>query len=280
MSVHAIVVSYHTGPVLWDCLSALDIYPPLQSITVVDNGNPADVSARLREWHAGRDGRELIRPGDNLGFGRACNRAAAAHRDGLILFINPDAIMTPDSLERLLASRARLNTPSVIGAAIVDERGIEQRGGRRGELTFAALVCEVSGLSRLGPPFARFHREREAAPTDLVGMPTISGACFLIDAALFHEVGGFEPVYFLHVEDIDLCRKVRAAGAPVAYDPVARVTHLGSTSAVSSRFVLAHKRLSLAYYLRRWEPGWLARRCADVLEWQAMSTLRSCPATK
>ncbi|NJR20644.1 MAG: glycosyltransferase family 2 protein, partial [Hyphomonadaceae bacterium] len=59
------------------------------------------------------------------------------------------------------------------------------------------------------------NRTREPFPTTITPMPTISGALFACTRASFDRLGGFDPAYFLHVEDVDMCRRAANLGLPV-----------------------------------------------------------------
>jgi GT2 family glycosyltransferase len=67
----------------------------------------------------------------------------------------------------------------------------------------------------------------------------------------FDAVDGFDEKYFLHVEDVDLCWRVRQAGGAVLFHPKAEVVHLGHTSRTSALAVEFHKGVGLARYFRK-----------------------------
>ena len=71
----------------------------------------------------------------------------------------------------------------------------------------------------------------------------------------FSAVGGFDEGYFLHVEDVDLCWRVRKAGGEVLFHPRAEVIHLGHTSLASPLKVEFHKGVGLARYFRKRAAG-------------------------
>ena len=71
----------------------------------------------------------------------------------------------------------------------------------------------------------------------------------------FHDIGGFDEDYFLHVEDVDLCRRVIEAGGSVIYQPLAGALHYGATSDAPSSVVQAHKAQSLTRYFRKFAKG-------------------------
>jgi GT2 family glycosyltransferase len=67
----------------------------------------------------------------------------------------------------------------------------------------------------------------------------------------FDAIKGFDEGYFLHVEDVDLCWRVRQAGGDVLFQPKAEVIHLGHTSHASPLRVEFHKGVGLARYFRK-----------------------------
>jgi hypothetical protein len=89
----------------------------------------------------------------------------------------------------------------------------------------------------------------------------------------FDAVQGFDEQYFLHVEDVDLCWRVRRQGGVVLFHPKAEVIHLGHTSQTSPLRVEFHKGVGLARYFRKRADG----LGAALLAWLA-SPLIVCTA--
>ena len=243
--VSAIVVSYRTGPRLRDCLYALNSDPEVDEIVLVDNGNPPDDTAWIDEMAVRTPELVLIRPEENLGFGRAANLGARSATSHLLLFINPDAMLRRGSVSSLWQAFENQPSPCLVGGRIYGVDGIEQRGGRRRELTW---------LTALGPK--RWTLERDPPPAGPVHMPVVSGAFFAMHKDAFLDLeDGFDERYFVHVEDVDLCRRVRAAGGSVIYQPTAGALHYGATTDVPSELVQAHKADSLKHYFRKFARG-------------------------
>jgi GT2 family glycosyltransferase len=241
--VTAILVSYHSGAVLWRVLEALSRQSSLREILLLDNGNPREIQAEL-DRRAAAGTIRLLRSERNLGFAAACNRAAAEARGELLLFLNPDAVLMPGGLARMLQPMAGKARPWLAGARLIGADGIERRGGRRGELTPATTLSDALGLGG-------FNRHRQPLPAAPTEMPTVSGACLLIPAADFRAVGGFDEGYFLHVEDIDLCRRLRAKGGRVWFLPDVTVEHEGGSSDAPSLTVERYKLASFRHYFDR-----------------------------
>lgn len=255
-SISAIVVTYHSGPVLKECLYALYSEPGLSEVVIVNNGNHSADEAWLEAFTESKRpyGCRLITGHGNIGFAAAVNLGAKHAQSACYLIINPDAVIRIGSLPPLEAARRTGRAPCLVGGRLFYPTGNEQRGGRRELLTLPRAIFSFTGLSKLEktfPAFRDLHREHDPEPTGPVPMPVISGAFCYISAPDYNAINGFDEDYFLHVEDIDLCRRIADAGGEVIYTPHAGVMHYGSTSDVSASFVQWHKAKGLAFYFTK-----------------------------
>ncbi|MBA4338714.1 MAG: glycosyltransferase family 2 protein [Hyphomonas sp.] len=242
-TVTALVVSYHTGPRLVECLYALKSDPDVAAIVITDNGNPPGTEAWLDAFVAATPKAQILRL-PNPGFGAGVNAAARLAASDHLLVINPDCVIKRGALRPLIAALDGAPSPAIAGGRIFDLQGREERGARRETLTLSRAL----GLSR-------WTLEHEPRPPEPVRVGAISGAFFLIRTKDFQSLGGFDEGYFIHVEDVDLCRRALEAGGAVLYVPGAGALHYGSTSDVPSAFVTGHKAKSLARYFRKFARG-------------------------
>lgn len=242
-SVAALVVSYHTGPRLLECLYALKGDPDVSEIIITDNGNPPGTEAWLDRFVAAAPQAKLVRL-NNPGFGAGVNAAARLAASNYLLAINPDCVIRRGALRPMIAALNGAPAPAIAGGRIFDLQGREERGARRKTLT----LMRALGLGR-------WTLEHEPPPTGPIRVGAISGAFFLMQTKDFQTLGGFDEGYFIHVEDVDLCRRAIEAGGAVIYVPQAGALHYGSTSDVPSAFVTQHKAKSLARYFRKFAKG-------------------------
>jgi GT2 family glycosyltransferase len=71
------------------------------------------------------------------------------------------------------------------------------------------------------------------------------------------EVGGFDEAYFMYVEDVDICWRLREAGHRVVYNPAMRLLHhIGRTSSQQSARMLYHHHRSMFIFFRKRYRGW------------------------
>lgn len=255
-SVSAVVVSYHTGSELRDCLEALLTDPQIDEIVVVNNGNkPRDVGFLNRLADNNRHRVQLISGHGNVGFAKGSNLGAKHANGDRLLFLNPDAILRRGSVAALEEASTNRMEPWIVGGRIFDLKGREQRGGRRRMLRLTSAFVTYSGLGlfeRLHPIFSDVNRFKEEPPTGPVEMPVVSGALMYMSRKGFDLLGGFDEDYFLHVEDIDICRRAQEMpNGGVYYTPLAGALHHGGTSDVPSYRVEWEKAWGLGLYFRK-----------------------------
>lgn len=251
-TISVVMVSWHTGPVLFDAIHSALRAPDIHELILVNHGNPAEDVEALERVAARHRDFVLIHSGGNLGYSKGCNIGARVAAGTHILFLNPDAILVPGTAARMAETAQGLADPWIVGARILDPDGREQRGARRGDLSLGSAFLGFTGLSRYIPGLRDIHREREPVPARPIETPCVSGAALMMSRTGYDEIGGFDEKYFLHVEDIDLCRRVRQAGGRVMFDPHAELVHYGSTSRASVFFVERHKARGLLRYFWRY----------------------------
>lgn len=262
-----IMVVYMTGEALDQSLACVLADPAVDEFIIVDNGSDPNEAAILDDFAARHPQARLLRGQGNVGFARGANLGAEAASGDVLIFLNPDAFLQPGGARALARAVLAGGPLRLVGGRVLNADRTEQRGARRGEITPLAALLSLSGLTR-AKPLRRYevHWENEAAPAALCPVPTISGAFFAIRRTGYLSLGGFDEGYFLHVEDIDLCWRVREAGGEVMFHPKAEVVHLGHTSRASPLKVELSKGLGLARYFRKRAHG-LGEAVAAWLLW-------------
>jgi N-acetylglucosaminyl-diphospho-decaprenol L-rhamnosyltransferase len=263
--VDVIIVSWHPGDCIIDTINSVINDEFVNNIIVVNHGMQASTKEKMIEKFSNNNKFCIIETNKNLGFSRGCNIGAERASGPILFFLNPDA-NARDGCVSSLANGLLSNPirPVIYGARIINTDGTEQRGGRRGELTLFSAFSGFLGLSRLLPMIRDIHREYEPLPGVPVVTQSVSGAALMIRRDDYFSVGGYDEGFFLHVEDIDLCRRVRNAGGLVVFHPDAEVVHIGSTSDVSRIFVAHQKAIGLRRYFLK-HSGVLKRQLVRVI---------------
>lgn len=215
---------------------------------VVDN---APLSAPLqRTGPLAEAGLERISGGEGEGFGEGCNRGfallAAEGWRGWVWLLNPDIHLgDSDLIERLEALLAALPPQALLGTAVLEEGGgLEASGG-----------WIDPGLAfrrrRIGP---RHQAEATASPLRL---DWLSGCSLTLQPTAHTPAARFDPALPLYYEDVDLCLRLAAAGAPCLWSASVAVCHRrGGGSGGDPKRRLELTTLSYWRFLQRHRPAW------------------------
>jgi len=236
-----VVVSFNVSDLLARCLASvqaeLECTPGVAGqVWVVDNAS-SDGSAEMvcRQFPQVR----LVAQSDNLGFARASN--LAMRQMGLpdgddapdaVMLLNPDAELLPGALVALFDCFRRHPRAAVIGAQLQYGDGRFQHSAFRFPslaqvfLDFFPLHWRLTE-SRINGRYPRaLYRTGRPFPVDFV-----LGAAMLVRAEAIRQVGVLDEGYFMYAEEMDWCRRMRAAGWSIYCAPAARVIHHEGQSA-------------------------------------------------
>ncbi|ABS64948.1 glycosyl transferase family 2 [Parvibaculum lavamentivorans DS-1] len=226
-----VLVTFNSADVIARALTSI---PQGPEVIVVDNASTDD-SLRIAE----KNGARCIRSEVNLGYGAACNLGAAESRGDYILFLNPDAILLNDALDKLLST-----VDDNPGACAAGPKFVDGAGG--GTWRFQSILHPLKkGI--VYPP---------AEPEGNCCLPLLTGAAILCRRDAFETAGGFDENIFLYYEDDDICRRLTSAGHSLIYVPEAEVYHEFGRSSGGARHIIRFKHekklLSRAYVMQKY----------------------------
>ena len=192
---------------------------PNSRIVVADNCSTDDSVEYVRREHPQVEVLELP---ENYGYAGGYNRALQSVDAEIYVLLNSDVRVTPHWMERILVhfrdERVAAVQPKVLAEA--QPECFEYAGACGGYLDF------------LGYPFCRGrvfgHTERDEGQYDCCReIFWATGAAFFVRASVFHALEGFEPEYFAHAEEIDLCWRMKRAGYRILAEPESAIYHVG-----------------------------------------------------
>lgn len=241
-----VIVSFESASTIEDCIRRVLREPSVRRVIVVDNASSDDTAA-LAEAIASRDPRVRVsRNRENRGFAAGCNQGASALDTPWVAFINPDCYVELGTLERLVTLAIDCAGAGLLGVVQVDEAGVEDPASRRRD---PSLIETVRHLGKKEDWFLG----RDPAE-DLQEVEAVSGALILMPLGLFLQLSGFDEDYLLHFEDLDLCRRVRAAGYEVRIANKLKTTHVrGVSSRARPLWVHWQKYRSFWRYFEKFE---------------------------
>lgn len=249
------IISYNTRELLRQCLQTLrerENEGQFQ-ILVVDNGSKDGSVELVRDEFPEV---ELIESGGNIGFGRANNLAFEKATGKYFLLLNSDAFPEAGALEKMAAFLDENPEVGAVGPQLLNLDGSNQAswgddpvlsgifweqtflGSVRGRFFKSALVEEVVGA-----------REVDQLP----------GACEMVRREAYAKISGFDPNFWMYVEDVDLNIRLRQNGWKIVFLPEAKVKHhLGGSSGKwqsRAKMVAAYNASRFYFYGRHVGPN-------------------------
>jgi GT2 family glycosyltransferase len=204
-----VIVAYDSGPGLLACVASVWADEPGWEVIVVDNGAGGEELEAVAA--AGRV--TMISPPTNLGFGGGCNLGAKLASGETLVFLNPDTVVAPGSLRKLIAPL----DDDEVGIVTARLRLLDDPE----HLHAAGTVVHLSGLGWSGG-YGTSADDGDDAQSDV---STPCGAAMGLRAETFNELGGFHDEFFLYQEDIQLGWRVQMSGRRVVCSANADIYH-------------------------------------------------------
>ncbi len=247
--ISLILVSFNTRDVLRESLQSVERERAdlRLEIFVVDN-NSQDGSVEMVEAEFPHV--RVLRSPVNLGFGAANNLAWELAQGRYVVLLNSDAFLHPNSLKLSVQNMDEHQDVGLAGGRLVGRDFSLQPSARMFPSIFSDLIV-LSGLAhkfRKSRFFGYFDRTW-ADPLVPAEVDWVPGAFSIIRPKALQEVGFFDPDFFLYSEEVDLCRRIQAAGYKIMYWPEIVVTHIGGES---SRQIKTLEISSAGAQLTRW----------------------------
>lgn len=193
---------------------------PGAEIVIADNGSTDDsVSYMEKEWPEIR----VIILDKNYGFSGGYNRSLEQLDSTYFLLLNSDIEVTAGWLDPLLE---RMKKGTNVAACTPKIKDFHNR-------THFEYAGAAGGyIDRYGYPFCRGrifdHLEEDRGQyDDATEVFWGSGACLLVRADLYKQTGGLDEQFFAHMEEIDLCWRMKRMGYEIHYVPDSTIYHMG-----------------------------------------------------
>ncbi|MCP9290862.1 glycosyltransferase [Gracilimonas sediminicola] len=193
-------------------------------IFVVDNDSGDDSVSYLKQRYPEVN---YIANEENVGFGKANNQAIRQANGEFTLIINPDTLVSEDTLDVLVNHMNENPECGAAGCKILNPDGTFAPESRRSIPTIWSASCKVFGLNTLFPESKLFSQyylswmgEDEAGE-----IPVLSGSFMFWRTDLLKELDGFDERFFMYGEDIDLCYRVQKTDYRIDYVPDTSIIH-------------------------------------------------------
>jgi hypothetical protein len=255
MDLSIIIVNWRSAALVRRCLQS--VYSNTSGVefevVVVDNASFDGCEEMLaREFsHV-----HFLQTRENIGFACANNLAVAHSCGDAVLFLNPDTEVVGNAISTLWSQLQAHQDAGAVGAKLLNSDLSVQTSCIQAFPTILNQLLDTEYLrhkfptSRLWGMWPLFRCLNGSAEVEC-----ISGACLMMRRRALDQVGGgFDPIYFMYAEDIDLCQRMKVLGWKRYFIAEACVVHHGGRSSDSQRnnFSAVMMRQSLFKYMQAW----------------------------
>lgn len=248
MKVSIIIVNYNTSQLLKSCIESIKKWTLaiVYEIIVVDNASIDDSVEMLKREHGDV---KVIKSADNLGFGKANNLGAKIASGEYLFLLNSDTLLLNNAIKILSDYLDVHKNVAICGGNLFDELNrptssfVQILPGLSAEIDYFLFrfLCRLKFGNNL-------YFNYTAQPLKLDGC--ISGADLMIRKAVFFEVDGFDPDFFLYYEETELTYRIRKKGYDVMSVPQAEIMHLegGSETTKENTLIFSFESKIKYYY--------------------------------
>jgi N-acetylglucosaminyl-diphospho-decaprenol L-rhamnosyltransferase len=263
MDLSIIIVNWNVKDLLRNCLESLSNVDQSPSsltaeIIVVDSassdGSPEMVRQEFPQV-------QLIASDENLGYAGGNNTGVAAARGRYFFLLNPDTVVEPGALTRMVMYVDSHPTVGALGPQLLWPDGTVQSSRRRFP-TLGTLFWESTLLGQWFPNnrYARYYHLADRSADQPQVVDWVVGAAILIRRETWLQVGPIEQDFFMYFEETDWCRRSAVAGWETHYLPTAQIIHYegkSSEQVVTAR-TLRFQRSKIRYTRKYFGAGWAA----------------------
>ena len=172
-------------------INCLKSIDKIYKVIIIENSNNQKFKNDIEEKYINV---KCFLAGENLGYAKGNNLGLSKVKTDYALIINPDAILHKDAIKNFFATASKIKDFAIIGPAIQDEKNLSNN------LDSLAEVNSVKG-------FAMFLNIKE-----------------------FKEIGFFDENFFIYLEEVDLCQRLKINNKKIYVDPGILINHQGGSS--------------------------------------------------
>lgn len=252
----ASIVIYNNTPemVRRTAASFLDTECSVQ-LTIVDNSPTTDLCSAFDELPV-----SYHFYGKNVGYGKAHNWAIfQAKSSKYHLVLNPDILIPNGTILSMITFMENNPDVGIVCPRILNEDGSDQYLNKRYPSVTDFFIRRFMPHI-FDPLFKRrldHYEMRDVGYDDICDVEVMTGAFMLCRTNVLKKLAGFDPRYFLYLEDFDLSRKFQQNGSRTVYYPQAAVIHYWTRASHKNIRMTIIFIVSMCRYFNKWGWKWL-----------------------
>ncbi len=190
-----IINTFKSEEKIYNCLDSI---PNTYKVVVVENSKNSEFKNKIEEKYSNV---ECILAGDNLGYAKGNNLGLSTVNSKYALILNPDAKLEKNTLRNFFITASKIKDFSIIGPAKQDELN---------------------------------ENDISSEKEDFFEVNELKGFAMFLNMKQFKEIGFFDENFFIYLEEIDLCKRLRKENKKIYLDKNIIIHHLGGRSHDSS----------------------------------------------
>ena len=231
--VSIIIVTYGSSKEIHDCVESLLRQSIPLEIFLVDNASPDNTAQLISDYASRYSNVHAILNKENVGLAAGNNIPIGKCSGDYLLMLNPDTLFPDNGLDHMVDFLDRNPDVGVVGPQHVYGDGkphasFSRSWGIRHVVMWRVIPYRLPRL--LHDRFSGYQTQ------DVL---FVSGSCLLIRRNIFEQIGGYDPNYFLTIDDVaDLCIRVKQTGSRVVFLGDVQIVHLSGRSGDQARFIV------------------------------------------
>ena len=209
--IDIVIVNWNSGPQLYNCILSIERNGSglFRKIIVVDNGSSDQSLKNLDEF----EDLLLVKKKDNLGFAKACNVGAQFAEGKYILFLNPDAMLYEDTLDKTLTfmDHPQNSHIGICGVRLLDDQGLPAVSAARFP-TLRVMLGTSLNLSKIASKIFPSHLMNSNELNINRYVDQVIGAYFFVRKSVFDMCNGFDEDFFVYFEEVDFSLRAKKLG--------------------------------------------------------------------
>ena len=189
--ITVVINTFNSEDKIHQCLNSI---PSETKIIVIENSNSSDFKKMLEKNYSNV---ECILTGNNLGYAKGNNLGLSKVTSKFALVLNPDAFLENNTIDQLLITAKNFADFSIIGPAKQNEH-------------------------------SDFDDNKEK--NQVFQVDKLKGFALFLNLEKFENIGFFDENFFIYLEEIDLCKRLKNENKKIYLDKKVIVHHIGGSS--------------------------------------------------
>lgn len=236
IEVSIIILTYNSSKYIDGLIKSLKSFKNTE-ILIIDNASSDDTVKLAKK----NEEVKVLETGSNLGFSKGINYGVERSKGEYLLFINPDSIFKNGSIEDMLKIYKEEENVGAVGGKMISYSGIDEKSAGKFFNFFETVLLTLGLDEKFGVRFS---------PNEVRRVDFVSGGFMMVPSKLFKDLGGFDENFFMYIEDMELCYRIKKKGFDNYFTPEPVISHAGQGSS-NKGFAIKNIFKGILYFYKK-----------------------------